>query len=220
MCAAYFADLSAAPGEHAYLLRKGIGPEGLKVNPSGKVLVAPVMNAEGEIRNLQYIQETGEKSFEAGGQKKGLFALIGADIHKDEPSLAQGEILMAEGYATGATIHEVTGKPVVVAFDAGNLKPVAEKIREKFPRASIIICADNDHAHTLPNGTAHNIGVARAAEAAEAVGGMYVVAPLSAQDKERGLTDYNDVFLAHGPAAVAKSIGPKLRKDKGVSLAG
>ncbi|MDR2076391.1 MAG: DUF5710 domain-containing protein [Desulfovibrio sp.] len=219
MCSAYFADLSAAPREHAYLLRKGIGPEGLKVNPSGKVLVAPVMNTDGEIRNLQYIQENGEKSFEAGGQKKGLFALIGADMRKDEPSLAQGEILMAEGYATGATLHEVTGKPVVVAFDAGNLKPVAESIREKFPRAAITICADNDHAHTRHDGTPYNIGVAKAAEAAEAVGGKFKVPPLSAQDKERGLTDFNDVFLAHGPEAVARASGLK-PKDRGVSLAG
>jgi len=42
-----------------------------------------------------------------------------------EPS-ASNKILMTEGYATGATLHELTGLPVVVAFHAGNLPVVAE----------------------------------------------------------------------------------------------
>jgi putative DNA primase/helicase len=40
-------------------------------------------------------------------------------------------VLIAEGYATAASVHEATGRPVVVAFDAHNLKPVAELFRDR-----------------------------------------------------------------------------------------
>ena len=36
-----------------------------------------------------------------------------------------GPVLIAEGYATAATLHEMTGMPAIVAFNAGNLLPVA-----------------------------------------------------------------------------------------------
>ena len=37
-----------------------------------------------------------------------------------------GPVLIAEGYATAATLHELTGMPAIVAFNAGNLMPVAQ----------------------------------------------------------------------------------------------
>ena len=40
-------------------------------------------------------------------------------------------MLIAEGYATAASVHEATGRPDVVAFDAHNLKPVAELFRDR-----------------------------------------------------------------------------------------
>jgi len=52
--------------------------------------------------------------------------------------------VVCEGYATGATIHEATGLAVIVAFDAGNLLPVARFFREKKPDWLIVIAADND----------------------------------------------------------------------------
>jgi putative DNA primase/helicase len=38
----------------------------------------------------------------------------------------------------------------VAAIDAGNLLPVAEVMRRKYPQAQIIIAADNDHHSTNP----------------------------------------------------------------------
>ena len=77
----------------------------------------------------------------AGSEKKGCFHFLG-----DEKDLSKEEIILAEGYATGASLHMGTGKPVAVAFDAGNLEVVAKKLREKYPEAKITIAADNDHA--------------------------------------------------------------------------
>ena len=75
-------------------------------------------------------------------------------------------LCIAEGYATAASIYESTGYAVAVAFDAGNLEPVAVTLRRKFPKTKIVICADNDI------GTPRNPGLTRALEAARAVDGL------------------------------------------------
>lgn len=53
-------------------------------------------------------------------------------------------LYLAEGFATSATINEVTGKPCVVAYSASNLVPIAGIMREKYPTLDICIVADND----------------------------------------------------------------------------
>ena len=74
-------------------------------------------------------------------------------------------ICIAEGYATGASIFEATGHAVAVAFDAGNLLPVAEALRSKFCNIELRICADDDRR------AADNPGLKYAIEAAEKVEG-------------------------------------------------
>ncbi|MEG6502659.1 MULTISPECIES: zincin-like metallopeptidase domain-containing protein [unclassified Desulfovibrio] len=125
--------------DHPYLKAKGVPPIGLHENWAG-VLHIPVRNVDDELRGLQTIDADGQKRFVPGMEKSGNFHLI-AEPGKD---LSQGEILLSEGYATGASLHMATGKPVAVAFDAGNLEPVARKLREKYPNAAITICADNE----------------------------------------------------------------------------
>ncbi|MBL0168493.1 MAG: toprim domain-containing protein, partial [Propionivibrio sp.] len=72
-------------------------------------------------------------------------------------------------FATGASIHEATGYPVAVAFNAGNLEPVAKALRAKFPDLRLIVCADDDV------GTAGNPGMTKATAAARAVGALLAV---------------------------------------------
>jgi len=104
---------------------------------------------------------------------------------------------------------------VAVAFDAGNLEPVAKALREQFPNAAITICADNDHQHTrkTPEGTElWNKGVVLAQEAAKAVGGK-VVAPLfNEEERARGLTDFNDLHQSRGLEEVTKQVRQALVK--------
>jgi putative DNA primase/helicase len=85
---------------------------------------------------LQFIAPDGCKVFKTGTNKAGHFFKIGRS--KDNT------VIICEGYATGASIHQATGHAVVVAFDAGNLSPVAQGIRLKFPDMKIIIAADDD----------------------------------------------------------------------------
>ena len=74
--------------------------------------------------------------------------------------------MITEGVATGVSVFDATGYLTVVAFDAGNLKPVAANIRKLYPDHAIIICADND---------ASGIGKTKADAAAEACGGSVVM---------------------------------------------
>ena len=150
-----------AIAEHSYLkLLKGIQPHGAKIYHGSlsiggmacnNALMIP-MKLNGKISSLQFIAASGEKRFLPDGEKG--YYLIGK-ITPDAP------IGIAEGFATGASIHEATGHAVVVAFDAGNLRKIAEALRAKFPDARIVLCADDDEA-----------GRRGATEAAQAVGGF------------------------------------------------
>lgn len=106
-----------------------------------KSIIIPLRNAEGEIRTLQYISVGHDniiyKSFHAGGEKKGNFFILG-EVLSGKP------IRVCEGYATGASVHEATTHPVVVAFDSGNLSQVIENIRKFHPNNEISIAADDD----------------------------------------------------------------------------
>lgn len=141
-------------------------------------------------------------------EKRGNFCLLG-DEGKD---LSQVEIVICEGYATGASIHMATGAPVAVAFDAGNLKPVAKAIREKYPNAAITICADNDHGREQETG--RNVGVEAARDAAREVQGKVRIPIFTAGEKQQGLTDFNDLHKARGLDAVRRQLGRP--QEKGV----
>jgi len=78
--------------------------------------------------------------------------------------------LVAEGYATAATLYEATGRAVAACFSCGNMEAVARALRHKFPKLKLILCADNDLA------TKGNPGLTNAWQAARAVGG-YVAFP-------------------------------------------
>ena len=151
-----------AVSEHPYLKRKGIQSHGAKVfrgslmiremDCNGALML--VIKYRGKITSLQFINADGEKRFLSGGEKGGY--LIGK-IENGKP------VCIAEGFATGASIHEATGYPVVVAFDAGNLRKLAESLRAGKPDAVIVLCADIDESGT---------GQRKASEAAQAVGGL------------------------------------------------
>ncbi|RRD71931.1 MULTISPECIES: zincin-like metallopeptidase domain-containing protein [unclassified Desulfovibrio] len=204
-----------ASADNPYLQAKGVQPFGVREDVDGTLLV-PVMTVDKELRGLQTISPEGEKRFMYGMEKNGNFHLIAEpdkDLSKD---LAQGEIILAEGYATGATLHMATEKPVAVAFDAGNLEPVAKKLREKFPNAAITICADNDHQHTrkTPDGVEHwNKGVELAQRAAQEVGGKVVTPIFTDEERAKGLTDFNDLHQSRGLDEVKRQVGLVLKKE-------
>ncbi|CAO1659126.1 toprim domain-containing protein [Salinicola sp. NYA28a] len=156
-----------------YALRKRVEPLGLR--QQGDKLVVPLTDGE-RLVNWQTIDHDGGKRFRPGGRVKGCYHPIGA-IHDDQP------LLIAEGWATGATLNMATGYPVACAMNAGNLRAVAESLRARYPAISIIVCGDNDHQ------TAGNPGITKAKDAAAAVGGRCIW-PEAAE----GVTDFNDAM--------------------------
>ncbi len=178
-----------APADHPYLVRKGIKPSGARLH--NDALVIP-MRAGGEIHSLQFIGPDGDKRFLTGGSVAGCYFSIG------NPKGAEA-LCVAEGYATGATVHEATGYPVAVAFNAGNLALVARAMRERFADIPLIICADDDTA------TEGNPGITKATEAARPVGGALAI-PDFGTDRPDGATDFNDMAQQCGAKAVERAI--------------
>ena len=180
---------------HPYLMDKGVDAHGVRQDRLGRLLV-PMRGGDGKIWNVQAIDGDGSKRFLKDGRKQGTFHLIGSPTTSSRPD----QLVIVEGYATGASIHEATGVAVVVAFDAGNLRSVADTIRALHPDKAIIVAADNDHA------TRQNVGLTKGAEAARAVGGVMVEPGFTADEKARGATDFNDLVGQRGPAVIADII--------------
>lgn len=144
-----------AKTDHPYLLRKRIKSFGAR--QLNDMLVVPARDAAGTLHTLQFIGPDGGKRFLSGGRIQGCYCAIGRPADT---------LLLAEGYATAATLYEATGHATACAFNAGNLAPVARALREKFPDIRLILCADDDRE------TPGNPGLTHAYEAARAVRGF------------------------------------------------
>lgn len=180
-CADAWDKAEAASNEHDYLRRKGVQAYGLK--SFNEKLLVPIQDMEGTIHGLQFIAPDGNKKFKTGTSKVGHFFRIG--------EVKNNIVILCEGYATGASIHQATGHAVFVAFDAGNLLAVAQIIRLNFPEMTIIVAADDDH------GTDGNPGLTKATEAAQAVNGFLAI-PVFPDNRESNDTDFNDLARRAG----------------------
>jgi phage/plasmid primase-like uncharacterized protein len=158
---------------------------------------------------MQYIQPDGVKRFAKDSRREGCFNPVGGmDSLKKAPA-----IVIAEGYATAASIKEALGHAVVAAFDAGNLVPVAQAIRRAMPDKSIIIAGDDDK-HLEAAGKP-NVGREKALEAAAAVGGKAVFPRFAEGEREgnpKGFTDFNDMAVKSqfGKEGVKELLGAEI----------
>jgi putative DNA primase/helicase len=173
-----------ANGQHQYLRKKKVGTYGLRYSKGA--LLIPVKDASGQLHGLQRVYHDGSKRFTKGTDKAGHFHLIGTP--KDST------LYIAEGYATAATVHEVTCHAIAVAFDSGNLQPVAEALRSAYPGFQLIICADDDRWKDS------NPGLTKARAAAAAVSGRLAL-PRFSNFTSRG-SDFNDLYCEEGAEAI------------------
>lgn len=201
-----------------YLKRKGVQAHGLRFLPGGTALV-PMRDGSGKLWSVQRLlpkplrdKQTGKDGTdklygppnpkpgeeEVSSRKLGLWHWIG------EPQGAPVKLL-AEGYATAATLHEATGLPVAVCFDAGNLVHVAKELRAQDAAALLLVCGDDDRGTEARRGK--NPGRVAAAAAAFAVhsdsGRAAAVFPAELQD---GAKDFNDLGQAAGLEVVRQQI--------------
>lgn len=193
---------TAAPASdaHPYLQHKQVKAYGLRLDDEHCLLLPVRIN--GTISSLQFIDAAGKKLFLSGGAKHGGSFTIGTTT--DNPV-----ICIAEGYATAATIHEATGYPVVMAFDAGNLEPVARVVRAQYPDATIMLCVDNDiHTDGKPN-----TGVVSSTAAATAIGGLLAIPEMDGKK-----CDFNDVHVQRGLDAVREAIAAARAREERTSM--
>ncbi|HMO45916.1 MAG TPA: DUF927 domain-containing protein [Rubrivivax sp.] len=189
-------------GSCPYLTRKGIGAHGVRFTPAGDLLV-PMRDAAGELVNVQTIRGTAPqgdapaKLYTRGARKSGTWHRLG------EPDGADW-LLIAEGYATAATLFEATGRPVACAFDAGNLVHVARALRKLHPMARIAIAGDDDR--DTAERTGRNPGREKADTAARAVRGVAIFP----EGLPPGGSDFNDLQASErttsGPAAGLEAV--------------
>lgn len=187
-------ELASEAGSSSYLQRKGVEGFGVRFAADGWLLV-PVRDGAGRLWNVQRIAPAApadggpSKLFLKGGRKSGLWHVLGG-------LEGAAVVLLAEGYATAASLHQATGWPVAVAFDAGNLLHVAKALQALLPTALLVVCGDDDAATHARTG--RNAGRAKAEAAARAVQGLAVF-PLGLQE---GASDFNDMHQAQGLKAV------------------
>jgi putative DNA primase/helicase len=165
-----------------YGLRQDKEPFGnyIPFGSSKELLIIPAVDIDGAIHSLQFIASDGRKRFYSGSKVGGHFCPFGLI---DKPV----KILICEGVATALTLFEDTSFPIIAAFNTGNLVPVAESIRWKFPHADILICGDDDHSKPV------NVGKAKAIEAAVRCGGEWVPPDFTGLPRGPKDTDFNDL---------------------------
>jgi phage/plasmid primase-like uncharacterized protein len=197
---------------HPYLADKGVQSHGLRQGSDGQTitvqdhdgadrevsiagrLLVPVADANGRMTSLQFIDPTSSKMFMPNGRVEGGHFVIG---DAQQP----GPLLIAEGYATAATLHELTGIPAIVAFNAGNLTPVAQTWRQLHPDQPIYIAGDNDHRREAEGKP--NVGREKAEEAAAAVGGFALLPYFAERDAG---SDWNDLARGQGREAMRQQL--------------
>ncbi|MGP8432450.1 PriCT-2 domain-containing protein [Paraburkholderia fungorum] len=203
--------------EHPYLVRKGLDPvpalrelEAPELRAllgyapaseerllAGRVLVVPVWIGRA-VSTLELIDEAGNKSSLAGGVKKGGCWIAGPAPVAGEQAIP---ILIGEGMATMLTAHRATGWVAIATLSSGNLPPVAESMRERFPDANILVLGELGP------------GEAKARQATE-MSRARLALPLFAADAridDKAPTDFNDMALLSGFAGV----GDRLREIVG-----
>jgi putative DNA primase/helicase len=171
------ATLVPATEPTAYMKTKGIRPQpGVFTDLRTQTTYVPASDADGKLWTMQYIREDGTKRFAKNSRKDGCFHVVGGI----KALVISPVLVIAEGYATAATLSQTLGFATVAAFDSGNLGPVAKALHAKYPDKQIIIAGDDDKHLELTHGV--NPGRSKAEEAARAVGGK-VLLPIFAPNE-------------------------------------
>lgn len=222
-----FAMSGPATGHNSYCWRKGIKPTEtlreieaesasavLNYPPSAKgellegaLLVVPI-KVGGKLSSLQLVDGTGRKHFLAG-------SAIGGGYWASQ-SLPDGNgsgfmVLIGEGVATALSVLRAVPTEVgIAAMSNSNISAVARHMRERLPRADIVVLADLDKKTGEPD--------KHAVLAAQSVTGRLAV-PRFAEGPSQDRKDFNDMMRLHGADAVRSVIEAGLVPRGSVSSA-
>jgi len=185
-----------------------------KENPGKLILTAgdlimPLRDVDGKAWSFQTIAASGMKGYLKDAKKLEHFHTLG-HLENGKP------IIIGEGYATMATLHDVSNRVGCVAVcDTSNLSYVSQIIRDHYPDSKIYFGADNDWELEIANretSTPGNPGLDTARAAAEKCGG-YVLYPSFTPDQVK-CSDWNDLYVTQGKAAVKTQLMAQLNQAK------
>lgn len=198
---------------HPYLTAKGITDpavvSGIRQNEYNNSLRLQIpVFYDGQLYNLQSIDPTGDKRFLKDGRKDGGYTVVG-----DASKISNG-VVIAEGFATAASIHQATGQPVIVAFDADNMVKVSETLARNLPSdTKVTIAVDNDASgkglHSARQAAALFNGRAIAIEpefSMQQIQKFQQTAGMDRQGRPKLPSDYNDLHQLAGIEAVRKAL--------------
>lgn len=157
----------------------------------GELLLVPAYKADGDgskLVNVQKIKANKEKRPLYGGDMAGVYHKL--DGH-------QKLIAIAEGYATGVTVNQVTGATTYCAFNTGNLASVLAWVSGQHPGVPVVLFADNDE---------HGAGLRYAKDAAAPLGATVALPP--------ELGDWDDYRQAHGVEATKLAMRQAIAADR------
>jgi len=200
-----FKEAKSSDDTHPYLVEKNVKNHSLKIDEKNNLLM-PLQDIEGKHWSNQKIN-VNFKGFEKHAKKEGNFFIIGKQNLAKEK-----ELIIVEGYATGATIHEATGRTVIVAVDFGNLLAVTQALDTKYPNSTILLAADNDKQLELKGKI--NVGYLKAFEAARNTGRNLTHPSFSNEEITTNHSDFNDLAKKKGLKEVKRIIENSLEKSK------
>ena len=191
---------------HPYLVRKKVKPTSTMFVtdcdsvkdcfhwclPLKDPLLAIPFGSQGHIQTWQFIDASGEKRFLAGAKVKGACWCSGSlpKTSSERFVLAIGEVVAT----VLSVVQNYKGDAVgVVAGSCGNLLPVATTMRERFPKAVIVVLGDVGN------------GAEDAIKAARTIGASVRFPLFTAEDKRvfqsanggKTPTDWNDFYQLH-----------------------
>lgn len=187
---------------HAYMSDRGLDGQWLvngepimgrdrSVIQPGELLLVPAYKAEGDgsmLVNVQKIKANKEKRPIYGGDMAAVYHKL--DGH-------QKLIAIAEGYATGVTVNQVTGALTYCAFNTGNLAAVAAWVAGQHHGVPVVLFADNDE---------HGAGLRYAKDAAAPIGATVALPP--------ELGDWDDYRQAHAVEETKLAMRQAIAEDR------
>lgn len=166
-----------APDDNGYIARKKV--EAHCARAEGVNLLLPIYGPDGDLQSVQSIAPDGGKLFATGAPTKAGRMMIGVHM---------GRTIIAEGFATAASIHGALPEQVCVAFSKGNMHVIARELSAQ--GVSIILAADTNAADEM-----------RAL-------GLELDCPVAVPGYG---DDFNDEHIANGAATVASAFAKAMR---------
>ncbi len=191
--------------KHAYTDKKQISVDGMRhieridlISAEGKEytlkdqIAIAYTDVNGNFKTMQMIGADGGKLFYSGAEKRGTMVLMGENT--------SDKILLGEGVSTVKSVYDLIGGFCVASGDCGNLLPVAQELRKRYPSKEIVILADNDQ-YKPPK----NAGIEAAKKVCEEIKNCRYVFP-DFEDKTNKPTDFNDLMIECGVDVLAEKL--------------